>query len=235
VVRGKGALIASVIEEMAKPTTQRNRSKVLPSASQSDLPISLADKAEFFFRDPTKFQSGPSGYISSLYLLRNDMKTMNRIAADELIWFKAMGVMTGIDMASKMLLTADQKARFEAFIKIYMISGSATAAHANDWSTALYYLRNALEHSFALAHETGSGANHYKFKVAYNKHSPLISAYVSRTKTTRTRTITIKRYRVNIKKLEEAFEAGVKRYFKAIKKGAAFDGNMFDKYGAIRI
>lgn len=208
----------------------------LPSASQLTLPTTATAKAEFFFRDPNKFQSGPSGFISSLYLLRNDMKTMNRIAPVELIWFKAMGVMTGIDMVSKLSSTGDQKARFEHYIKTYLISKNASTANADKWSTALYYLRNSLEHSFALQHESGSGATHYKFKVTYNNKAPLVSTYAVATRTTASGgTITTHTHKVNIKQLEKAFEASVKRYAKAIKTGAPFATHVFDKHGAIKI
>lgn len=209
----------------------------LPSASQATVPTSASDKAEFFFRDPNKFQSGPGGFISSLYLLRNDMKTMNRIAPVELIWFKAMGVMTGLDMVSKMAFSSgNQKTRFENFIQTYLISKNASAANRANWSTALYYLRNALAHSFALQHESTSGSTHYKFKVTYNDTAPLISNYATKTWTTASGTAMTKySYKVNIKKLEAVFEAGVKRYAAAVKTGVAFNTAVFDKHGAIRI
>jgi hypothetical protein len=53
------------------------------SASQLTLLTTGAEKVEFFFRDPAKMQSGQSGFISTLYLLRNDIRTMDRIAPNE--------------------------------------------------------------------------------------------------------------------------------------------------------
>ena len=120
-------------------------------ASTTTLPATKAQKIKLFFRDPCRSQSGPPGYISTLYLLRNDMKTMRRVAPIELLWFRAMGVLTGIDLVSKHYDSSpQQKDRFVAFLGAYMFD-SLTSPRRTQYGEAIYYFRNALLHSLVMS------------------------------------------------------------------------------------
>lgn len=197
-------------------------------ASTLTAPVTKEKKIELFFRDPGRSVSGPPGYISTLYLLRNDMKTMKRVAAKELLWFRAMGVLTGIDLVSKFYSSKTKQIdRFVDFLSQYVFDSDPPASR-QELGEAVYYLRNALLHSFSLHNETRSGSTTYKFEAVFNTSLPLITVLPAAGRT--------HKYKVNLAKLETKFQSALRGYGRDARRGtASFDTNIFDKYGMIKV
>jgi len=135
-------------------------------------------KKEFFFRSPTDFQSGTPGFFSVLFLLRNDLTTIRSAFPDQVIWVKAMVIMTGIDLLAQILANSDKNhggdKRFQTFVETYVLPKAGKKQIKAKKSRALYDLRNALLHSFALSNSSTTGKTTTMFRVAYNDEDPLV-------------------------------------------------------------
>jgi hypothetical protein len=189
-------------------------------------------EVDFFFRDP---RSAPesSGVFSRLYLLRRDIfvcfeldpTSGERLPHGQAIWPGTVAILIGTDLLAQCLAGADGQGvgeRFRVFAETYF---KLTASEAR----ALYQLRNAMLHSFALFSEDWKGTQ-YRFAFS-DKSAKLITPLGN------------DEYAVNLAQLANSFEDSARFYFsdlcnKGLPNHALLHQNfmkIFVKYGHAKI
>ena len=168
---------------------------------------------DLFFENPACFRAAP-GNFGILYLLRRDIdRTLGR---GEGSWLGALGIFAGIDLLAKFHEGNDDfndsGPRIKRFIEKYL--GLADQSEVN----AIYQLRNAMMHSFALYSRKRGGTEHWFCLVAGASAShPLIQ------------TRHVNQHLIDVIVLHRRFEAAVEAY----KVDPLADSGLQSKFAAM--
>lgn len=183
-----------------------------------------AERMEMFFRDPALEPPTRPCQVGTLYLLRRDIRDLERALPGAGIWPRTMLVLAGIDLVAKFYCDNDDRRgvgeRFTKFVRERITQADPNPA---DDAGALYQFRNSLLHSFGLYSE--SGRKTYRFVVyetADNRlfqNDPVANPDL---------------WFANLAEVERRFNKALDDYYRMIRDGnAPFSEALFSKYGSV--